>query len=279
MRNIFKGVYLSFLLIIDDVDCGCYNNNPSWGSSYEGSKGPRVSVSSGRVVTVSWSLDMVQYRQECADYWQIIVQNGGKRKRLCYGNVETSRSSDYVCTLDLTSSDYCGEVFYFSIVLVNNYEDTNIVSPMTSKLNLVCGGLSSVRMIPSSSSRNAICSSKPYWRQKPTFYQYSNTYSLVRIEWNSNQIRNLDCVTEFVFKYWKTGNQRHTQIRYSVDDDQNTFGGDIAVKPCSSYNYRLTALSRDYQEVTTSGTFDVQCSSVGSVAQSRNSKVNQYLPI
>ena len=36
MKNILKGVFLSFLLIIDDVDCGCYNANPSWGSSYEG---------------------------------------------------------------------------------------------------------------------------------------------------------------------------------------------------------------------------------------------------
>ena len=157
------------------------------------SAAPRVSLSSQRVVTISWSRDLLLSQPHCRHRWQIVVEKEGERREVCSGTTsarlistlatlsspETQRTifreTDYFCTLDLSMRQYCGHQFSFYLTVLGRPDSGRLYSPQKSLLQLQCGGLSSVTVIkssPVSSPQQGTCAGyKPAWILEPLFYR------------------------------------------------------------------------------------------------------------
>ena len=159
-------------------------------ASWLDSVAPRVSLSSERVVTISWRQDMLLSDPQCRKPWQILVEKEGEEREVCSGttsarSVEAQsepgnalhsslfRENDYFCTLDLSLSQYCGQQFSFSVRVLDQQDTASLwlSTPQRSVLQLQCGGLSSVSLMKSPPEQGTCIGYNPVWRQEPLFYR------------------------------------------------------------------------------------------------------------
>jgi len=220
---------------------------------------PRVSLSSQRLVTLSWRQDMLLSDPGCRQRWQILVEKEGEQREVCSGTT-SPRENDYICTLDLSPRQYCGHQFSFSLRVLAQQDRGKqwLSSPRKSLLQLQCGGLSSVTSVLAPPQQGNCAGYKPVWRLEPLFYRVDPIN--YRIEWNKRHIDNINCVADFLLQIWDVDTQR-VVINTKFDGDLygENFYKTIPVQPCKEYRYRLTAISVARTNLEVEGSFRTRC--------------------
>ena len=88
MTSLQPGLVLVLLSFVEMVTAGCRWYNPTWLPSLDSA--PQVDISPDRLVTVGWSRKQFQDKFDCADKFEVGVENSdveGER-RLCSVNRE-----------------------------------------------------------------------------------------------------------------------------------------------------------------------------------------------
>ena len=88
MLSLLPGLVLGLLCFLEMAHAGCRWYNPTWLPNLDSA--PQVDITKGRLVTVVWSREQFQDKFDCADKFEVGVENSeveGER-RLCSVNKE-----------------------------------------------------------------------------------------------------------------------------------------------------------------------------------------------